>query len=431
MGVMRRLLFVAVLAVLAMGATSFAAEQTIPPGTIITMRNWQQYTAFMPDGMKDLFAGKYFWKMPPDFQMVVGPFHDFPPPKEYIEDTKKYAGHVQIINFPDGRHSIKGYVAGLPFPNPQAPQKGYKILVDEWYFYFPHILCGPIVSRLLDRFGNRYDVTALLVLRRHSYVSDYKTPVDDPSFPGVYTTYYLGLIAPEQAKYLAQLTVYYTDPAKLNDLFMFIPALRRTLRLSTGARCAPWAGTDWIQDDTRLGGWNGGITNVEVKFLRMQNILSFVYAPDPKVWADWDNFYPRLFLPKPIVGKWEVRPVYVIDVRRDPAMQKNYCLGKRIQYLDKETFVPLWNDLYDKQMKLWKMLPYLSPAVPIPHEGVQINSQNMITGIYDVQNDHLTWSITNMNGQYVKGNEDCRNHMGRDFTTSLYDTVSGLSEIMR
>ena len=30
---------------------------TIPPGTVITAQNWQQYRQFMPDGMVVLFQG--------------------------------------------------------------------------------------------------------------------------------------------------------------------------------------------------------------------------------------------------------------------------------------------------------------------------------------------------------------------------------------
>src|SRR3984893_9544687 len=47
------------------------AHDTIPPGTTITMQNWQQYKQFMPDGMIALFEGKYFWKMPASAEMTV------------------------------------------------------------------------------------------------------------------------------------------------------------------------------------------------------------------------------------------------------------------------------------------------------------------------------------------------------------------------
>jgi hypothetical protein len=52
----------------------------LPVGTTITTSNWQQYKQFLPLGMVDLFSGKYFWKMPQDAELEVGPAkHDFLP----------------------------------------------------------------------------------------------------------------------------------------------------------------------------------------------------------------------------------------------------------------------------------------------------------------------------------------------------------------
>ena len=47
----------------AIGSTVMAGGATalIPPGTAITMQNWQQYRQFMPDGMAALFEGEYSW----------------------------------------------------------------------------------------------------------------------------------------------------------------------------------------------------------------------------------------------------------------------------------------------------------------------------------------------------------------------------------
>src|SRR5665213_2921380 len=49
-----------------------ASDSGIPVGTVITMQNWQQYKQYMSDGVADLFAGKYYWKMPADVSMEVG-----------------------------------------------------------------------------------------------------------------------------------------------------------------------------------------------------------------------------------------------------------------------------------------------------------------------------------------------------------------------
>jgi hypothetical protein len=71
------------------GAAS--ATDLIPSGTSITMQNWQLYKQFMPDGMVALFEGKYFWKMPADVEMEVGPTVIHPLPSGYIEATEKFS----------------------------------------------------------------------------------------------------------------------------------------------------------------------------------------------------------------------------------------------------------------------------------------------------------------------------------------------------
>jgi hypothetical protein len=79
-----RLLTIVALSVLTSEASLPLAfqEDSIPPGTLITMQNWENYKQFMPDGMIWLFEGKYFWKMPPDVEIGVGPTVIHPLPKE-------------------------------------------------------------------------------------------------------------------------------------------------------------------------------------------------------------------------------------------------------------------------------------------------------------------------------------------------------------
>src|SRR6266478_2041636 len=82
--------------------TSAPAQETdnsqgIPPGTKITMQNWQQYKQFMPDGMILLFEGKYFWKMPADLEMDIGPTVNRPLPTGYVTATEKYGNQTQVV----------------------------------------------------------------------------------------------------------------------------------------------------------------------------------------------------------------------------------------------------------------------------------------------------------------------------------------------
>ena len=115
-----------------------APSPAIPPGTTITNQNWQQYRQYMSDGMQALFEGKYFWKMPPDVQIAVGPTVENPPPRNYQAATESYANDVKLVELPDGGLTLTGYRGGTPFPNPSDPHKGWKILADVIYRYYPH-----------------------------------------------------------------------------------------------------------------------------------------------------------------------------------------------------------------------------------------------------------------------------------------------------
>jgi len=93
-------------------------ENGIPIGTKITQVNWQQYQQFMTEGMKAVFAGTYFWHMPKNVEIEVGPTKPIPAPKPYLQDTEKYSSQVTLEPLPDGGYVPKGYVAGFPFSNP-------------------------------------------------------------------------------------------------------------------------------------------------------------------------------------------------------------------------------------------------------------------------------------------------------------------------
>jgi uncharacterized protein DUF1329 len=116
-----------------------ASQDSIPVGTTITMQNWQTYRDFMPDDMAVFFEGRYFWKMPADVQMPVGPTIIHPLPVCYMNATEKYSSQIKITELPDGGLTLTGYSGGIPFPQPDEPYKGWKILANLWYRYTPHL----------------------------------------------------------------------------------------------------------------------------------------------------------------------------------------------------------------------------------------------------------------------------------------------------
>ena len=94
---MRQLLVLLTLAAtLGMQSVALAAEGPIPSGTVITLKNWQQYKQFMPDGLQALFAGTHFWKLPPDFQMVIGPTSFYPLPEAFLLQRGGFAAALRM-----------------------------------------------------------------------------------------------------------------------------------------------------------------------------------------------------------------------------------------------------------------------------------------------------------------------------------------------
>src|SRR5437660_10343223 len=92
----------------------------------------------MSDGVQALFEGKYFWKMPADAEIVVGPTNLNLPPKPFLDATEKYASQVRLVDEPDGGLTLAGDQGGFPFHAPDEPHRGCKILADLLYWVFLH-----------------------------------------------------------------------------------------------------------------------------------------------------------------------------------------------------------------------------------------------------------------------------------------------------
>lgn len=172
----------------------------------------------MPLGMIALFQGSYSWRMPDDVKMDIGPTHLVPMPKSYLQATESYSNAVKIVALPDGGWTLEGYVAGMPFPHPQGPQKGWKILANEWFAPVAHLYSQSPETGLAqlctqDRFRNHWCVKNRLVYRQLAFNSDPGVPNVEPQAGGAYYTEWLMTEEPEESKYTADLTILWQDPS--------------------------------------------------------------------------------------------------------------------------------------------------------------------------------------------------------------------------
>ena len=344
-------------------------ENGIPIGTKITLANWQKYQEFMDPGLVALFQGKSFWRLPQDVEIDVGPTYEVPLPRPYRVDTEKYGSQVRLETTPEGGYYPKGYVAGLPFALPhdgdKTPTAGAIVYWDTYYRPHPRLEEAGLASYTLDQYGNwtqsGQQIAAFSML---DYLSDPPYPRETPNNGGYSYALYIEQTAPEQSKYFAVLTLYWQDPLRLNEEYEYVPSLRRSLRLSQAAHCAPLFGTDLDVEDANFGvPLSGQLFKFE--YFGIKKVLVLAHAsldavaslgtattPDPKyTYTGGKGVLP---FPRPSYGAWEVRDAFAVSMERLPQFATGYCYSKRVVYVDKQSLSPFVSDVWDSTGKLYK-----------------------------------------------------------------------------
>jgi hypothetical protein len=398
-----------------------ALPAAIPSGTTITNQNWQQYRQFMSAGLIAMFEGTHFWHLPQDLRLEVGPTTSIPLPKKYLEDSDRYSAQVKLTPTAGGGYVPTGYVAGLPFPHPlkgDPALSGQRIFWDSYYRYQPRVQAAPNFSYSLDAFGNATQNSEVkTVMSQLAFLSDVDFPNLVPGSAGYYLVKYFEQVAPELGKYTTILDLAPADPTRLDELYEYIPTLRRSLRLSQAARCAPVFGSDYLIDDENDG--PPGLPQLfQIDYLGQKKILALEHAvpasfdsPGRSRQLSDDYYYPGSVgfvpFPKPAMGKWELRDTYVLSLRRLPSAADGYCYSRRVMYVDAENYFGAGElDLYDPAGKLFKtQMVFLYPA-PIPktgHDVAELASGPNVGFLVNFTDRHVTTQI----GSQACVNSDC------------------------
>jgi hypothetical protein len=416
------------------------SSETIPVGTRINAANWQQYRKFMPISLQAFFSGKYFWKMGsgPNDYIEVGPTLPTQLPTKYLADTEKYSGQAQLVKLPNGGYNIKNYSAGIPFLNPTDPDMGGKLLYDLYYTYIPSMYWSGYPIAFVDRFYNATGSIGMQLFYKLSHVSDANQPITNPQANGIYLSIYDQQITPEQSKYLTSMAIFPDDPNRVPELYVFLPSLRRSLRLSSTARCSPLQGTDWTNDDQR-GGFSGIPNWFIPHFLGEKKMLFVVHgewnshaSESENYLANWTYGGSATGFIKPQRSKFELRDVYVLDLVPNTDNKSFYCYSHRVLYIDRQlAYTADQVDTWDRNGKLWKLqFVFRGPTTAIPSD---LNGQKSFVQpsggenavIYDVQADHTSVAWPSSPPTLNSAVPEQYHNLG------LYALPSGLTQIMK
>ena len=121
-----------------------------------------------------------------------------------------------------------------------------------------------------------------VVFTQMTHLSSPTYPVELPDNGGYYRAAYIEQTAPEQGKYTATLLLSPNDPTRIDELYTYVPSLRRSLRLSEAARCAPLFGTDFTWED--LDGGPPGLPQLfKITYVKSMKLLALVHQ-NPKAY---------------------------------------------------------------------------------------------------------------------------------------------------
>lgn len=407
------------------------AQNPLPVGTRIDALNWRHYQQYMPAGMISLLGGRYSWQVPADFEMDIAPTASHRSSQTYREATERYSADVRIAKLPDGRRELQNYRGGEPFPNPQPPDKGYKLLADLWYAYVPSLIAGTrdnpltICSMTLQRYVNCVKLS--YVFRQVAYNTDPQSTTEKDDSSKYWYSEWMSIEEPEQLRYTTLLTLYPKDSRLPLEQYTFIPALRRWTRVSLTARCSPVAGTDYTQDDFKREGFNGGIGAFDANFIGHQKMLMLDTTNAASLGDFPSGYYPTIGWPKPSWAKWQLRDVDIVDVRRIPSEQAGYCYGKRVIYEDSESHYALWEDVYDSKLRLWKT-GFIAQHYIHSHDLGNVPGAFTSTA-WDLRQGHITNTTTRSSGgrdMLAGADVPAEYHDSR-----AYSTLAGLAEVMK
>jgi hypothetical protein len=325
-----------------------AADANIKPGDTIGPHNWQKVQGMVGENLLNRIKQGYTFKIKESKAIK--------PPKEYWEATERYSGRVRLGT--DG--DILNYVAGLPFPNfdPTDPQAGLKL---AWNFYWRWVgddaregggtKTGKIIRDIIERNGSerRADVIHHFIRTRGRVTLEPK-----PNLSGYEHVDWMQIRADEYPRDTAGTTtleIRYADRNRQDDLYIYVPSIRRVRRAPPIQRCGTLAPSEFNFDDIKS--FNGKMTDFNYKFLGERKMLanfSQVHLPFNRVKGDY----------LPLDEAWEIQPAYVLEIT---PKDSNYCYPRKILYLDPSYFETFWTVIWDGQGNYWKeQFAFRTPA---------------------------------------------------------------------
>ncbi len=351
----------------------WAGAVDLKPGDTIGPHNWQRVEGMVGENLLNRIKQGYIVKIKESRSMGV--------PKEYNAATGRYSGEARL----GSNGELFNYVAGLPFPDehPTDPQGGLKM---AWNFYWRWIGDdyrtgggtgkGKIVRYAIEKDGSerRADVLHHTMKTRGRVTLDSKPWID-----GYEHIDWMQLRADEYPRDTAGTTtleIRYADPKREDDLYIYVPSIRRVRRAPPIQRCATIAPSEFNFDD--INSFGGKVTDFNYRFLgRLKMLGNFAQEQVP--------FYRKSGDYLPLKESWEIVEAYGLEIApKDP----HYCYPRKVIYFDTQSFETFWTMIWDAKGNYWKEQFAFRSPVHLPDGQLALSVGTVV--IMNVQNGRST-----------------------------------------
>jgi len=361
---MRKILFIITTCLFLLSFQGIGLSQVVP-GEKITKENWQKVKDLLPMSVLE-------WVKKGDLIMQTGKVeYVWKGGEKFQKASDGNRGRYEVDKnggFVDKSGKIPDFIYGLPFPEPDCsdPGAGAKVMWNYHYNTFQ-------VSNFYRNFGvawvarRGFERRIEGILTKMFYDGRHDGPIKNPD--NVVSKELNPVISPYDIAGIGTLT-WRNKGSKPDTVWAYVPALRRTRKVSAANRSDAWVGSDFCVDDAT--GYAGQIQSFNWKCIGEMNVmapffgskpLSFEYDEKFKGWAVPKNFPFCKFGYEekgwqgapwfPANAIWDIRPVYIVEGNpKDPY----YNYGKQIFYVDKESHNIYYKVIFDRSGRYWKTL---------------------------------------------------------------------------
>ena len=376
----QRVIFSAALGLLIAGCVALfpvslchSVEPDLKPGDTIGPDNWARVKGMVGENLLNRIKGGYSFQIKNN--RTIGP------PREYVAATAKYAGQVKLG--PKGE--LLNYTAGQPFPDVDSsdPQAGLKM---AWNFYWRWIGDdyktgggtgqGKIIRYAIEKDGSERRADVL----HHTIKTRGRVSLGPEAvLPGYEHIDWMQLRAdeyPRDTSGTTTLEIRYASPEREDDLYIYVPSIRRVRRAPPIQRCATLAPSEFNFDD--INSFGGKITDFNYRLLGRFKMLGN-FGQDQIPFARRPGDY------LPSKESWSVVDTYALEIT---PKDRSYCYPKKVIYFDPVNYEALWTMIWDGSGNYWKEQFALRSRVKTP-DGQEVLSVGTV-GIVNLKNGRST-----------------------------------------